>query len=149
MTPEQRIALVEYIAHLSTRDWGKLAVDLQTLGFIPPEVDTQVRHVEGEGGRGERGTKDQGGRDGYTEGDARRRGERGVCDRGQAPRCVGVCTGAQQNTLSPSGHTLQPSCPACICAPTPVRPCPLRRHFIVLVIQLLRSAHEALPFPLA
>eukprot|EP00198_Chlamydomonas_reinhardtii_P007169 XP_001696505.1 predicted protein [Chlamydomonas reinhardtii] len=41
VTPEQRIALVEYIAHLSTRDWGKLAVDLQTLGFIPPEVDTQ------------------------------------------------------------------------------------------------------------
>ncbi|KAG2445378.1 hypothetical protein HYH02_008842, partial [Chlamydomonas schloesseri] len=41
VTPEQRIALVEYIAHLSTQDWGKLALDLQTLGFIPPEVDTQ------------------------------------------------------------------------------------------------------------
>lgn len=93
VTPEQRVALVEYIAHLSTQvrgnaasgviclgclscmlafclayrvgtalaylprfphtsqplpprrappqDWEKLALDLQTLGFIPPEVDTQ------------------------------------------------------------------------------------------------------------
>ncbi|KAG2502091.1 hypothetical protein HYH03_000583 [Edaphochlamys debaryana] len=39
VTPEQRLALVEYIAHLSTQDWEKLAVDLQTLGFIPPEVN--------------------------------------------------------------------------------------------------------------
>ncbi|EFJ53286.1 hypothetical protein VOLCADRAFT_115858 [Volvox carteri f. nagariensis] len=39
VTPEQRLALVEYIAHLSTQDWEKLAVDLQTLGFIPPSVD--------------------------------------------------------------------------------------------------------------
>ncbi|GIL59707.1 hypothetical protein Vafri_14435 [Volvox africanus] len=39
VTPEQRLALVEYIAHLSTQDWGKLAVDLQTLGFIPKSVD--------------------------------------------------------------------------------------------------------------
>ncbi|GLI70240.1 hypothetical protein VaNZ11_015086 [Volvox africanus] len=39
VTPEQRLALVEYIAHLSTQDWRKLAVDLQTLDFIPKSVD--------------------------------------------------------------------------------------------------------------
>ncbi|KXZ45805.1 hypothetical protein GPECTOR_50g599 [Gonium pectorale] len=42
ITPEQRLALVEYIAHLSTQDWEALAGDLQTLGFIPPEVDTRA-----------------------------------------------------------------------------------------------------------
>ena len=38
VTEEQRIALLEYIAHLTTSDWPNLALDLQTLGFIPKEV---------------------------------------------------------------------------------------------------------------
>ncbi|MEW5303771.1 MAG: hypothetical protein WDW36_006430 [Sanguina aurantia] len=37
VTPAQRIALVEYIAHLSTEDWYQVALDLKTLGFVPPE----------------------------------------------------------------------------------------------------------------
>ena len=36
VTPEQSIALVEYIAHLSVEDWDAVAVDLRKLGFIPP-----------------------------------------------------------------------------------------------------------------
>eukprot|EP00879_Flechtneria_rotunda_P002659 GHRR01002863.1.p1 GENE.GHRR01002863.1~~GHRR01002863.1.p1 ORF type:complete len:1118 (+),score=442.23 GHRR01002863.1:702-4055(+) len=42
VTPEQRIALVEYIAHLTIQDWENVARDLQTLGFIPPEVGDPV-----------------------------------------------------------------------------------------------------------
>ena len=36
VTPEQSIALVEYISHLSVEDWDAVAVDLRRLGFIPP-----------------------------------------------------------------------------------------------------------------
>jgi aarF domain-containing kinase len=36
VTPEQSIALVEYIAHLSAKDWEAVTRDLVTLGFIPP-----------------------------------------------------------------------------------------------------------------
>ncbi|KAG1657378.1 hypothetical protein FOA52_007577 [Chlamydomonas sp. UWO 241] len=35
----QRLALLDYIAHLCTEDWYPLAVDLQVMGFIPPDVD--------------------------------------------------------------------------------------------------------------
>lgn len=35
VTPEQSIALVEYIAHLSAKDWEAVTRDLVTLGFIP------------------------------------------------------------------------------------------------------------------
>lgn len=35
VTPEQSIALVEYIAHLSAKDWEAVTRDLLTLGFIP------------------------------------------------------------------------------------------------------------------
>lgn len=38
ITPEQRIALVEYISHLTTQDWENVARDLQTLGFIPADA---------------------------------------------------------------------------------------------------------------
>ncbi len=43
VTEAQRWALLEYIAHLSTRDWEALAFDLQVLGFIPPDVDPRER----------------------------------------------------------------------------------------------------------
>ena len=33
---ERRIALVEYIAHLSMKDWTAVAYDLSALGFVPP-----------------------------------------------------------------------------------------------------------------
>ena len=36
VTPDQSIALVEYISHLSVEDWDAVAVDLRKLGFIPP-----------------------------------------------------------------------------------------------------------------
>ncbi|KAF6265823.1 hypothetical protein COO60DRAFT_1633263 [Scenedesmus sp. NREL 46B-D3] len=42
VTPEQRIALVEYIAHLSIQDWENVARDLQTLGFIPADAGDPV-----------------------------------------------------------------------------------------------------------
>ena len=35
VSPTQRLALVSYIAHLLTADWGRVAADLQDLGFIP------------------------------------------------------------------------------------------------------------------
>ena len=35
MTPEQSLALVEYIAHLSVEDWDGIARDLRKLGFVP------------------------------------------------------------------------------------------------------------------
>ena len=38
VTPDQRLALVEYLAHLTTADWDGCARDLQKLGFIPEEV---------------------------------------------------------------------------------------------------------------
>lgn len=41
VTEDQRLALVEYIAHLCTEDWANVALDLQRLGFIPADVDTQ------------------------------------------------------------------------------------------------------------
>ena len=36
VTPEQSLALVEYIAHLSVSDWNGIARDLRALGFVPP-----------------------------------------------------------------------------------------------------------------
>ena len=38
VTEEQRWALLEFIAHLSTEDWEAMTVDLQCLGFIPQSV---------------------------------------------------------------------------------------------------------------
>ena len=35
VTPEQSLALVEYIAHLSVQDWNGIARDLRKLGFVP------------------------------------------------------------------------------------------------------------------
>lgn len=35
VAPERRIALVEYIAHLSVQDWNGVARDLVNLGFTP------------------------------------------------------------------------------------------------------------------
>eukprot|EP00775_Hariotina_reticulata_P007498 gene7498-7708_t len=42
VTAEQRIALVEYISHLTTQDWENVARDLQTLGFIPADAGDPV-----------------------------------------------------------------------------------------------------------
>ena len=36
IAPERSIALVEYISHLSVRDWTSVAYDLTNLGFVPP-----------------------------------------------------------------------------------------------------------------
>ena len=38
MTEDQRWALLEFIAHISTEDWEAMTMDLKTLGFIPQEV---------------------------------------------------------------------------------------------------------------
>lgn len=38
VTPEQSLALVEYIAHLSVEDWDGIARDLRKLGFVPAGV---------------------------------------------------------------------------------------------------------------
>ena len=35
---EQRVAFIEYIAHLSARDYDKTLGDLVNLGFVPPEL---------------------------------------------------------------------------------------------------------------
>jgi hypothetical protein len=35
---DQRLALVEYVAHLTAKDYNATLVDLVRLGFIPPEV---------------------------------------------------------------------------------------------------------------
>lgn len=35
VTPDQSLALVEYIAHLSVQDWNGIARDLRKLGFVP------------------------------------------------------------------------------------------------------------------
>jgi hypothetical protein len=35
VAPERRLALVEYIAHLSVQDWAGVARDLVNLGFTP------------------------------------------------------------------------------------------------------------------
>ena len=48
VTPEQSLALVEYIAHLSVEDWDHVAEDLRKLGFIPPGaflVESRVRSM--------------------------------------------------------------------------------------------------------
>lgn len=36
VTPQQSLALVEYIAHLSVQDWTAVTSDLQRLGAHPP-----------------------------------------------------------------------------------------------------------------
>ena len=38
VAPERRLALVEYIAHLSVQDWAGVARDLVNLGFTPEGV---------------------------------------------------------------------------------------------------------------
>ncbi len=38
VTAEQRWALVEFIAHMTSEDWPATTRDLQRLGFIPPQV---------------------------------------------------------------------------------------------------------------
>ncbi|KAL3139585.1 hypothetical protein ABBQ38_003904 [Trebouxia sp. C0009 RCD-2024] len=38
VTPEQSLALVEYIAHLSVEDWDGIARDLRKLGFVPADA---------------------------------------------------------------------------------------------------------------
>ena len=40
VAPERRLALVEYIAHLSVQDWAGVARDLVNLGFTPEGGDT-------------------------------------------------------------------------------------------------------------
>ena len=57
ITEEQRWAILEFIAHLSTEDWEAMTVDLQCLGFIPQSVregregeDWEAMPVRGEGG---------------------------------------------------------------------------------------------------
>ena len=46
VAPERRIALVEYIAHLSVQDWNGVAKDLVNLGFTP-EGTPLVPHIGG------------------------------------------------------------------------------------------------------
>ena len=38
ISPDQRVAFIEYIAHLSARDYDKTLTDLVNLGFVPPEL---------------------------------------------------------------------------------------------------------------
>eukprot|EP00798_Chlamydomonas_sp_ICE-L_P000051 gene51-12868_t len=38
---EQRWSLIEFITHLVTLNWEKVAIDLQNLGFIPPGYDIE------------------------------------------------------------------------------------------------------------
>lgn len=42
MTPEQSLALVEYIAHLSVEDWNGIARDLRKLGFVPAGMQPAI-----------------------------------------------------------------------------------------------------------
>ena len=46
VAPERRIALMEYIAHLSVQDWNGVAKDLVHLGFTP-EGTPSVPHTCG------------------------------------------------------------------------------------------------------
>ena len=47
ISADQRVAFIEYIAHLSARDYDKTLTDLVNLGFVPPELadDPQNRDV--------------------------------------------------------------------------------------------------------
>ena len=45
MTPEQSLALVEYIAHLSVEDWNGIARDLRKLGFVPAGMPPAIALV--------------------------------------------------------------------------------------------------------
>ncbi len=45
ITPDQSLALTEYIAHLSVQDWEAVANDLVNLGFIPPGVDPRDARI--------------------------------------------------------------------------------------------------------
>ena len=38
ISEDQRVAFIEYIAHLSARDYDKTLQDLVNLGFVPPEL---------------------------------------------------------------------------------------------------------------
>jgi aarF domain-containing kinase len=42
VTPEQSLALVEYIAHLSVEDWNGIARDLRKLGFVPAGMQPAI-----------------------------------------------------------------------------------------------------------
>ena len=42
--PDQRVAFIEYIAHLSARDYEKTLTDLVNLGFVPPELANDPRN---------------------------------------------------------------------------------------------------------
>lgn len=46
VTPEQSLALVEYIAHLSVEDWDGIARDLRNLGFVPAGEDSLTSQSE-------------------------------------------------------------------------------------------------------
>ena len=46
VAPERRIALVEYIAHLSVQDWNGVAKDLVNLGFTPEGMPPMMAHVQ-------------------------------------------------------------------------------------------------------
>ena len=44
ISPDQRVAFIEYIAHLSARDYEKTLTDLVNLGFVPPELANDPRN---------------------------------------------------------------------------------------------------------
>lgn len=46
VAPERRIALVEYIAHLSVQDWNGVAKDLVNLGFTPEGTPHQCTYEQ-------------------------------------------------------------------------------------------------------
>ena len=51
VTPQQSLALVEYIAHLSVQDWNAVTGDLQRLGACPSGLDDAV-HNQSKAGSG-------------------------------------------------------------------------------------------------
>ena len=44
ISADQRVAFIEYIAHLSARDYEKTLTDLVNLGFVPPELANDPRN---------------------------------------------------------------------------------------------------------
>ena len=44
ISADQRVAFIEYIAHLSARDYDKTLTDLVNLGFVPPELAEDPRN---------------------------------------------------------------------------------------------------------
>ena len=45
ISADQRVAFIEYIAHLSARDYDKTLTDLVNLGFVPPELAEDPRNL--------------------------------------------------------------------------------------------------------